>query len=144
MLGQLLCCGLRIHLVIRVHVSLALCPNHPWCMCRYMQLPIAFRDNQQISLADSTKISVGVARPPHILGQSVPCDRWHNTPGTRVQHMCTELGIRAQGLITRATASWQLSDNTGIRSTQLTLLLMRSMYSWLITPCAAASTQYSY
>ena len=23
-------------------------------MCRYMRLPIAFRDNQQISLADST------------------------------------------------------------------------------------------
>ena len=25
-------------------------------MCRYMWLPIAFRDNQQISLADSTEI----------------------------------------------------------------------------------------
>ena len=62
----------------------------------------------------------------------------------RVQHMCTESRIRAQGLITRVTASWQLTDNTGIRSTQLTLLLMCSMCSWLMTPCAAASTQCSY
>ena len=54
MLGQLRCCGLWIHLVIRAHVSLALCPNRPWCMCHYMRLPIAFWDNQQISLADLT------------------------------------------------------------------------------------------
>ena len=54
MLGQLLCCRLQIHLVIQAHVSLALCPNRPWCMCHYMRLQIAFRDNQQISLADST------------------------------------------------------------------------------------------
>ena len=90
------------------------------------------------------KISVGVARPSHILGQSVPCDGWHSILGTRVRHMCTESGIRAQGLITRATASWQLTNNTGIRSTQLTPLVMRSKCSWLITPSAAASTQYSY
>ena len=98
----------------------------------------------EISNYTGDKISVGVARPSHVLGQSVPCDRWHSILGTRVQHMCTESGIRAQGLITRVTASWQLTDNTGIRSTQLTLLLMRSMCSWLITPCAVASTQYSY
>ena len=169
MLGQLDCCGLRIHLVIRAHVSLALGPNRPWCMCCYMRLPIAFWDNQQISLTDSTKthlylitflflggetcqirieisnytgnkISVGVTRPSHI-GQSVPCDGWHSISGTRVQHMCTESGIRAQGLITRVTASWQLTDNTGICSNQLTHLLMRSMCSWLITSCAAASMQ---
>ena len=54
MLGQLLYCGLWIYLVIQAHVSLALCPNCPWCMWRYMQLPIAFQDNQQISLADLT------------------------------------------------------------------------------------------
>ena len=29
MLGQLDCCGLRMHLAIQAHVSLALCPNHP-------------------------------------------------------------------------------------------------------------------
>ena len=29
MLGQLDCCGLRMHLAIRAHVSLALCPNRP-------------------------------------------------------------------------------------------------------------------
>ena len=46
-------CRLRIYLEIQAHVSLALCPNCPWCMCCYMWLPIAFRDNQQISLADS-------------------------------------------------------------------------------------------
>ena len=156
MLGQLLFCGLRIYLVIWAHVFLALCPNCPWCMCRYMRLPIAFWDNQQISLADSTcDIVKSALRNPikqairsqwesqdlsHVLGQSVPCDGWHSISGTRVQHMCTESGIRAQGLITRVTASWQLSDNTGIRSTQLTLLLMRSRCSWLITPCTAAST----
>ena len=27
-------------------------------MCRYMQLPIAFRDNQQISLVDSTEMTL--------------------------------------------------------------------------------------
>ena len=58
MLGQLLCCGLRIYLVIRAHVSLALCPNRPWRMWCYMRLPIAFWDNQQISLADSTECSI--------------------------------------------------------------------------------------
>ena len=40
----------RVHLVTWAHVSLALCLNHPWCMWCYMRLPIAFRDNQQISL----------------------------------------------------------------------------------------------
>ena len=54
MLGQLLYCGLRIYHVIWAHASLALCPNCPWCMWCYMRLPIAFWDNQQISLADST------------------------------------------------------------------------------------------
>ena len=99
-----------------------------------------------IEITDYTddKISVGVARPSHVLGQSVPCDRWHSISGTRVQHRCTESEIRAQGLITRVTALQQLMDNIGIRSTQLTLLLMRSMCSWLITPCAAASTQSPY
>ena len=58
MLGQLLCCGLQIYLVIWAHVSLALCPNCSWRMWCYMQLPIAFWDNQQISLADSTECSV--------------------------------------------------------------------------------------
>ena len=29
MLGQLDCCGLWMHLTIRAHVSLALCPNRP-------------------------------------------------------------------------------------------------------------------
>ena len=199
MYGSAVYCRLRIYLVIWAHVSLALCLYCPWCMWCYMRLPIAFWDNQQISLADWTKISsllqrylqsvfthwywstitvtsdsrirpivytirsaylcqigieitdytgdkisVGVARPSHALGQSIPCDGWHSIPGTRVQHMCTKLGIRAQGLITRVIASRQLTDNTGIRSTQLTLLLMRSMCSWLITTCAAASTQYSY
>ena len=60
MLGQLLYCGLWIHLVIQAHVSLALCPNCPYCMCRYMWLPIAFRDNQQISLADLTLLVKGL------------------------------------------------------------------------------------
>ena len=79
-----------------------------------------------------------------LLGQSVPCDGWHSISGTRVQHMCTKLGIRAQGLIIRVIASWQLTDNTGICSIQLTPLLMHSLCSWSIAPSAAASTQYSY
>ena len=47
-------CRLQIYLVTQAHVSLALCPNRPLCIWCYMQLPIAFWDNQQISLADST------------------------------------------------------------------------------------------
>ena len=60
-----------------------------------------------IEIPDYTgdKISVGVARPSHVLGQSVPCDGQSSVSGTRVQRMCTESGIRAQGLITRVTAS---------------------------------------
>ena len=54
MYGSAVYCGLQIYLVIWAHVSLALCPNCLWCMSCYMQLPIAFWDNQQISLADST------------------------------------------------------------------------------------------
>ena len=116
--------------------------------CTASPICSSWRPSCQIGIERSDylgdKISVGVARPSHILGQSVPCDGWHSISGTRVQHVCTESGIRAQGLITRVTASWQLTDNTGIRSTQLTHLLMRSMCSWLIIPSAAASTQYSY
>ena len=105
----------------------------PWGSCDELASGISCRFlghrlcQIRIEISDYTgdKISVGVARPSHI-GQSVPCDGWHSISGTRVQHMCTESGIRAQGLITRVTASWQLMDNTGIHSTQLTHLLMRS------------------
>ena len=120
------------------------CPPNIFNITFYPTLGASCQIGIEISDYTGDKISVGVARPSHVWGQSVPCDRWHSISGTRVQHVCTESGIRAQGLITRVTAPWQLSDNTGIRSTQLTLLLMRSMCSWLIMQCAAASTQYSY
>ena len=122
----------------------------PWGSCDELASGISCRFlghrlcQIRIEISDYTgKISVGVARPSRI-GQSVLCDGWHSILGTRVRHMCTESGIRAQGLITRATASWQLTDDTGIRSIQLTTLVMRSKCSWLITLSAAVSTQYSY
>ena len=51
-------------------------------MCRYMRLPIAFRDNQQISLADSTEVaeaepeeaSLHKEQPEADMGQSI--DAW--------------------------------------------------------------------
>ena len=60
-----------------------------------------------IEITDYTgdKISVGVTRPSHVLGQSVPCEGYHSILGMRVQYMCTESGIRAQGLIRRVIVS---------------------------------------
>ena len=140
-------CVLICHMVMHVFCTLISKAINWWHSVLYFTIPSSINTSCQIriEISDYTgdKISVGVARPSRILGQSVPCDGWHSIPGTRVQHMCTESRIRAQGLIIRVTASWQLTDNTGIRSTQLTPLLMRSMCSWLITPCAAARDRKS-
>ena len=78
MLGQLLYCGLQIYLVTWAHVSLALCSNRPWCMWHYMRLPIAFWDNQQISLADLTEAAVSFHHicPPALDWSSV-MGQWH-------------------------------------------------------------------
>ena len=38
----------------------------------------------EISDCTGDKISVGVARPSHVLGRSVPCEGWHSILGTRV------------------------------------------------------------
>ena len=99
----------------------------------------------RIEITDFTgdKISVGSRKTfPHWAISTM----WQMTQhlrnkGTIHVHRMRDKGT---GFDHRVIASWQLMDNTGIRSIQLMHLLMRSMCSWLITPCAAVSTQYSY